>query len=99
MISLPVYTLDASFALIVIGLAVIVRVPVADVSMFLNWAVTSSPSALKILNSVTAFTAFSPSPGVTLVTVPSAVAVQVNPSGTPVTVKSSCSVFVSGVPS
>ena len=55
----------------------IVSVPVALLSMFANWAVTSFPVLSKILNSVTAFTAFSPSPGTTFVTVPSAVAVQV----------------------
>ena len=96
---LPVYSLFASFALIVIGLGVMVSVPVADVLMFANWSVTSLPAALKILNSVTAFSAFSPSPGVTFVTVPSAAAVHVNPSGTPDTSKSSCAVFVSAVPS
>ena len=83
---------------IVIGLGLIVSVPVSLVSMFANCSVTSSPS-FRILKLVTAFSAFSPSPGSTFVTVPSAVASQVNPSGTPVTVKSSCAVFVSAVPS
>ena len=95
----PLYSRVALPLARVTSFGVMVSMPVALVVMFENWSVTSSFAALRILNSVTAFTAFSPVPGTTFVTVPSAVAVQVKPVGTPVTVKSECAVLVSKVPS
>ena len=96
---MPSYTFVSDAAVMVSGFGVIVSVPFAVISILVKYSVTSLPPASKMWKEVTSFTAFSPAPGVTFVTVPSAVAVQVRPSGTPVTVKSSCAVFVSGVPS
>ena len=93
--SAPVYGTVVDPVSVIFAL-MIVRVPVALVSILVKFAVTSVPAALKIWNSVTAFSA---GDSLTFVTVPSAAAVHVKPSGKPVTVKSSCSFFVSGVPS